>query len=73
MKRALKIFVKTILVLLLLLVLLVTSLYLPPVQRWAVDRLTAYLQQETGLEVSIGSMPRSFWPLWKLLTRTPSR
>ena len=56
MKRALKIFVKTTLVLLLLLVLLATSLYLPPVQRWAVDRLTAYLQEETGLEVSIGSV-----------------
>ena len=56
MKLALKIFLKTLLVLILLLVLLITSLYLPPVQRWAVDRLTAYLEEETGLEVSIGSV-----------------
>ena len=60
MKRALRIFFKMLLVLALLLMLLVASLYLPPVQRWAVDRLTAYLEKETGLEVSIGSVHLSF-------------
>ena len=40
----------------LLIVLLAASLYLPPVQRWAVNRLTAWLGEETGLEVSIGSV-----------------
>ena len=56
MKRALKIFLRTLLVSVLLIVLLVASLYLPPVQRWAVDKLTAYLEEETGLEVSVGSV-----------------
>ena len=36
--------------------MLVASLYLPPVQRWAVNRLTAYIEEQTGLEVSIGSV-----------------
>ncbi|MBP3712055.1 MAG: translocation/assembly module TamB domain-containing protein [Bacteroidaceae bacterium] len=56
MKRALKYILRTLLALVLLIVLLFASLYLPPVQRWAVDRLTAYLEEETGLEVSIGSV-----------------
>lgn len=60
MKRALKIIFRTLLVMLLLIVMLAASLYLPPVQRWAVNRLTAYLQEETGLEVSIGSVHLAF-------------
>ena len=60
MKRALKYIFRTLLALVLLLVLLAASLYLPPVQRWAVDRLTAYLEEETGLEVSIGSVHLAF-------------
>ena len=60
MKRVLKYTVRTFLALVLLLVLLAASLYLPPVQRWAVDRLTAYLQEETGLEVSVGSVHLAF-------------
>ena len=44
----------------LLIVLLAASLYLPPVQRWAVNRLTAYLQEETGLVVSVGSVHLAF-------------
>ena len=60
MKRALKYFAWTLLALLLLIVLLAASLYLPPVQRWAVNRLTAYLQEETGLVVSVGSVHLAF-------------
>ncbi len=56
MKRALKYILWTLVSLLVLIALLVASLYLPPVQRWAVDRLTAYLEKETGLEVSVGSV-----------------
>lgn len=56
MKRALKYIFGTLLALVLLIVMLVASLYLPPVQRWAVNRLTAYIEKETGLEVSIGSV-----------------
>lgn len=60
MKRALRIIFRTLLVLVLLVVALAASLYLPPVQRWAVARLTAYLEEETGLEVSIGSVHLAF-------------
>lgn len=56
MKRVLKYILRTLLALLLLVVLLAASLYLPPVQRWAVSRLTDYLEAETGLQVSIGSV-----------------
>ena len=56
MKRALKYILRTLLALVLLIVMLVASLYLPPVQRWAVNRLTAYIEEQTGLEVSIGSV-----------------
>ena len=56
MKRALKYVLRTLLAVVLLIVLLAASLYLPPVQKWVVNRLTVYLQEETGLEVSIGSV-----------------
>ena len=56
MKRALKYILWTLLALVLLVVMLASSLYLPPVQRWAVDRLTAYIEEQTGFEVSIGSV-----------------
>ena len=56
MKRALKYTLRTLLALVLLIVMFVASLYLPPVQRWAVNRLTAYIEEQTGLEVSIGSV-----------------
>ena len=56
MKRALKYILRTLLALVLLVVMLVASLYLPPVQRWAVNRLTAYIEKQTGLQVSIGSV-----------------
>ena len=56
MKRTLKYTLRTLLALVLLVVMLVASLYLPPVQRWAVNRLTAYIEEQTGLEVSIGSV-----------------
>lgn len=60
MRRALKIIFKTLLVIVLLIVLLATSLYLPPVQRWAVNKLTAYLEEQTGLVVTIGSVHLAF-------------
>ena len=56
MKRALKYILRTLLALVLLIIMLIASLYLPPVQRWAVNRLTAYIEEQTGLEVSIGSV-----------------
>ncbi len=56
MKRVLKYILRTLLALVLLVVMLIASLYLPPVQRWAVNRLTAYIEEQTGFEVSIGSV-----------------
>lgn len=60
MKRVLKYIFRTLLAIVLLLVLLVASLYIPPVQRWAVNRLTDYVEDKTGLEVSIGSVHIAF-------------
>lgn len=60
MKRALKYIFRTLLAIVLLIVMLAASLYLPPVQRWAVNRLTDYLEEKTGLEVSIGSVHLAF-------------
>ena len=56
MKRALKYIFRTLLAIVLLIVMLAASLYLPPVQRWAVNKVTAYIEKKTGLEVSIGSV-----------------
>ena len=56
MKRAQKYILRTLLAIVLLIVMLAASLYLPPVQRWAVNRLTAYIEKQTGLKVSIGSV-----------------
>ena len=44
----------------LLVALLVASLYLPPVQRWAVDKASEWLSEETGMEVSVGSVHLGF-------------
>ncbi|MGN0233915.1 MAG: hypothetical protein ACI4B5_05785, partial [Bacteroidaceae bacterium] len=35
-------------------------LYLPPIQRWAVQQATAYLSHKTGMEVTIGKLRLSF-------------
>lgn len=54
MRRAVKYLFRSLLALVLLVVALVVSLYLPPVQRWAIDRLAVWLKGETGMELSIG-------------------
>ncbi len=41
---------------LLLLLLISFLIYLPPVQRWAVDQASAWLSEETGMDVSVGSV-----------------
>ena len=40
----------------LLIFLLIVALYLPPVQRWAVDQAGASLGEKMGLKVSVGSI-----------------
>jgi hypothetical protein len=39
-----------------LLILLSILIYLPPVQRWAVNEASEWLSEETGMEVSVGSV-----------------
>lgn len=46
----------TLLTLLILVILLVGSVYLPPVQRWLVDKATASLAEKTGLKVNVESV-----------------
>ena len=60
MKRVLKYILRTLLAIVLLFVMLVASLYIPPVQRWVVGKLTSYIEEQTGLEVSIGSVHIAF-------------
>ena len=50
----------TLLGLLLLVVLLVVAVYLPPVQRWAVDKASEKLSEEMGMDVSVGSVRLKF-------------
>lgn len=44
----------------LLLLLLIVLLYLPPVQRWAVDRASAWLSEEMQMEVTVEHVRLSF-------------
>lgn len=56
MKRTLKYIFKTLLVLVLLIAMLVVSLYLPPIQKWAVGRLSTWAKKEAGFELTVGSV-----------------
>jgi hypothetical protein len=44
----------------LLFVVLTVLLYLPPVQNWAVDKVTAIASEKTGMEISVGHVDLSF-------------
>ena len=39
-----------------LVALLAVALYLPPVQKWAVDQASEYASKETGMEISVGGV-----------------
>ena len=45
---------------LILVLLLLVALYIPPVQKWAVDLTADYLSKETGMEVNVGSVYLKF-------------
>ena len=60
MKRILKVLGWTVVALVSLVVMLAVSLYIPPVQRWAVGKLTDYLSEDPGLEVRVGSVHLAF-------------
>ena len=44
----------------LLFVILTILLYLPPVQNWAVDKVTAYASEQTGMEITVDHVDLSF-------------
>ena len=44
----------------LLFVILTILLYLPPVQNWAVDKVAAYVSEQTGMEITIDNVRLSF-------------
>ena len=43
-----------------LFVVLTVLLYLPPVQNWAVDKVTAIASEKTGMDISVGHVDLSF-------------
>ncbi len=60
MKKCLKAIGCVLLVPVLLLVVLAAVLYLPPIQRLAVDRATAYAKEELGMEIALERVCLSF-------------
>ena len=59
-RRRRKLFWILLLVPLTVLLLLVGSIYLPSVQRWAVDRLVHTLEEQTGWKITVEEMRISF-------------
>ncbi|MBR4275737.1 MAG: translocation/assembly module TamB domain-containing protein [Prevotella sp.] len=58
--RATKVILGIILTPIVLVVMLAAALYLPPVQRWAVDRASEYASRETGMDISVGGVHLAF-------------
>ena len=44
----------------LLFIILAILLYLPPVQNWAVQKVTAYASEETGMDITVGYVRLAF-------------
>ena len=59
-KRIMKIVGWVVATPLVLVLLLFVALYIPPVQKWAVDLAADYLSEETGMQVSVGSVRLKF-------------
>ena len=62
MKKVLKWMGIAVLTPLLLFIILAALLYLPPVQNWVVQKVTAMASEKTGMEISIGHVNLE-WPL----------
>ena len=62
MKKVLKWLGIAVLTPLLLFIILAALLYLPPVQNWVVQKVTAIASEKTGMEISIGHVNLE-WPL----------
>ena len=62
MKKVFKWLGFAVLIPLLLILILAATLYLPPVQRWMVAKATQIASEQTGMDISIGSVSLE-WPL----------
>ena len=62
MKKVLKWMGIAVLTPLLLFIIIAALLYLPPVQNWVVQKVTAMASEKTGMEISIGHVNLE-WPL----------
>ena len=62
MKKVLKWMGIAVLTPVLLFIILAALLYLPPVQNWVVQKVTAIASEKTGMEISIGHVNLE-WPL----------
>ena len=74
-KRIMKIVGWVVATPLILVLLLFVALYIPPVQKWAVDLTADYLSQETGMEVSVERVHLKFpldLSIGGVLIETPS-
>ena len=45
----------------LLFIILVILLYIPPIQNWVAQKVTAYASEQTGMDISIGRLRLSPW------------
>ena len=62
MKKWLKWIGIAVLTPLLLFIILAALLYLPPIQNWVVQKVTAIASEKTGMEISVGHVDLE-WPL----------
>ena len=60
MKKVLKWMGIAVLTPLLLFIILAALLYLPPVQNWVVQKVTAIASEKTGMDISIGHVNLEF-------------
>lgn len=59
-KKTLKILAAIVATPIIIVTLLAVLLYIPPVQNWAVGRVTAYVSESTGMSVDIKRVHLSF-------------
>ena len=60
MKKALKYIAIVLISLLVLLLTLPLSIYIPAVQRWGKNEISGYVGRSTGMELSIGKLSLKF-------------
>ncbi len=60
MKRLLKWLGRIVLTPILLFIILVILLYIPPIQNWVAQKVTAYASEQTGMDISVGHISLKF-------------